>query len=186
MRMADAELLPFDFHNFADTVHTYVGELKKLLKDQQTEIEETNKELDEGVFTAIRRSEEDPRRRRAQRLHPPYLNFAPLENADATLTESADRFTKALAAARAKGPSIDPQTLAEINGLLIQSERKLTLDAGLPGRPWYKHQIYAPGAYTGYGVKTLPAVREAMEQENWKQAEEQTLIDTATGLLGGK
>ena len=58
MRMADAELLPFDFHDFADTVHMYVGEVKKLLKDQQAKIEETNKELDEGVFTADRRSEE--------------------------------------------------------------------------------------------------------------------------------
>jgi len=196
MRMADAELLPFDFHNFADTIHTYVDELKKLVKDQRTEIEETNKELDEGVFTAVA----DPKKTSIpppRKAIPPYLNFAPLENADATLTRSADRFTKALAASREKG-EIDPQTLAQINDLLIQSERKLTLDAGQPGRPWYKHMIYAPGAYTGYGVKTLPTVREALEQENWKQAEEQvpivakvlddeaTLIDTATGLLGGK
>jgi N-acetylated-alpha-linked acidic dipeptidase len=104
-----------------------------------------------------------------------------------------------LAAARAKSElSLDPQMLAEINGLLIQSERALTSDAGLPGRPWYKHQIYAPGAYTGYGVKTLPAVREAMEQENWKQAEQQVpvvakvledeaaLIDSVTALLGAQ
>jgi N-acetylated-alpha-linked acidic dipeptidase len=81
--------------------------------------------------------------------------------------------------------------------LLIQSERKLTNDAGLPGRPWFKHEIYAPGAYTGYGVKTLPAVREAMEQENWQQAQEEVpvvakaledeaaLIDAVTGLLNG-
>jgi N-acetylated-alpha-linked acidic dipeptidase len=195
MRMADAELLPFDFHNFADTVHTYVGELKKLLKDQQTGIEETNKELDEGVFTATA----DPKKTSlppVRKAVPPYMNFAPLENADAALIESADRFSKALSAARAKGDlSIDAQTLAEVNGLLIQSERKLTSDAGLPGRPWYKHQIYAPGAYTGYGVKTLPAVREAMEQENWKQAEEEVpvvakvledeaaLIDEVTRLL---
>jgi N-acetylated-alpha-linked acidic dipeptidase len=195
MRMADAELLPFDFTNFADTIHTYVGEVKKLLKDQQAEIEETNKELDEGVFTAVA----DPKKPSvppARKAVPPYLNFAPLENADAALTASAERYSKALAAARAKG-EIDPQTLAEVNELLIQSERKLTLDAGQPGRPWYKHMIYAPGAYTGYGVKTLPTVRESLEQENWKQAEEQvpivakvledeaTLIDTATGLLGG-
>jgi len=195
MRMADAELLPFDFHNFADTVHTYVGELKKLLKDQQTEIEETNKELDEGVFSATA----DPKKHSvppARKDVPPYLNFAPLDNADAALTASAERFSKALTGARSKGElSIEPQTLAQINGLLIQSERALTSDAGLPGRPWYKHQIYAPGAYTGYGVKTLPAVREAMEQENWKQAEEQVpvvakvledeaaLIDSVTALL---
>jgi N-acetylated-alpha-linked acidic dipeptidase len=85
--------------------------------------------------------------------------------------------------------------LAKLNTLLIQSARKLTLDAGQPGRPWYRHQIYAPGAYTGYGVKTLPGVREAIEQDNWKLAEEQVpvvakvledeaaLIDTVTALL---
>jgi N-acetylated-alpha-linked acidic dipeptidase len=195
MRMADAELLPFDFHNFADTVHVYVEELKKLLKDQQTQIEETNKELDEGVFTAVA----DPTKTSVpppRKTVPPYLNFAPLENADATLTHSAERFTKALSAVRGKDMAIDPPVLAQVNALLIQSERKLTLDAGQPGRPWYRHQIYAPGAYTGYGVKTLPRVREAMEQENWKQAEDEiptvakvledeaALIDSVTGLLG--
>jgi N-acetylated-alpha-linked acidic dipeptidase len=197
MRMADAELLPFDFHNFADTVHTYVGELKKLLKDQQTQIAETNKELDEGVFTATA-DPKIPSVPPVRKAVPPYINFAPLENADATLAQSAGRFTKALAAARAKGDlNLDPQTLAEINALLIQSERRLTRDAGQPARPWYKHMIYAPGAYTGYGVKTLPTVREALEQDNWKEAEEQipivakviedeaTLIDTVSGLLGG-
>ena len=197
MRMADAQLLPFDFHNFADTVHTYVGELSKLLKSQQTEIGETDKELDEGVFAAIA-DPQKPSAPPARKAAPPFMNFAPLENADATLTESATRFTKALAAAQANGNlTIDAQTLAEINGLMIQSERKLTTDAGQPGRPWFKHQIYAPGAYTGYGVKTLPAVREAMEQENWKLAEEQVpvvakvledeaaLIDSVTALLNG-
>ena len=198
MRMADADLLPFDFHGFADTIHVYVGEVKKLLKDKQTEVEETNKELDEGVFTATA----DPKITSVppqRKMLPPYLNFAPLENADATLTQSADRFTKALAAARANDDlALDPQVLAQLNTLLIQSERKLTLDAGQPGRPWYRHQIYAPGAYTGYGVKTLPGVREAIEQDNWKLAEEQVpvvakvledeaaLIDTMTGCWRSK
>jgi N-acetylated-alpha-linked acidic dipeptidase len=197
MRMADAELLPFDFGNFADTVHKYVGELKKLLKDQQTQIAETNKELDEGVFTATA-DPKIPSVPPARKVVPPYINFAPLENADATLTQSAGRFSKGLAAARAKGDlNLDSQTLAEINALLIQSEHKLTRDAGQPTRPWYKHMIYAPGAYTGYGVKTLPTVREALEQDNWKEAEEQipivakviedeaALIDTVSGLLAG-
>ena len=197
MRMADAELLPFGFHDFADTVHMYVGEVEKLLKDRRAEIEETNKELDEGVFPAIA----DPKKTSVppvRKAVPPYLNFAPLENADAALTLSADRFTKAVTAAQTKGTlNLDPKTLAEINELLIQSERKLILPSGLPGRSWYKNQIHAPGAYTGYGVKTLPGVREAMDQGDWKLAEEQipvvakviedeaVLIDTVTGLLGG-
>jgi len=195
MRMADAELLPFDFHGLADTVHLYVGQLKKLLKDQQAEAEETNRELDEGLFSAVA----DPKRTSVpppRKAVPPALNLAPIEAADAKLTESAERFAKALDVARTAG-DLNAQTLAAVNALLIQSERKLTSDAGLPGRPWYKHQIYAPGAYTGYGVKTLPAVREAMEQENWKQAGEQvpvvakvlddeaSLIDQVTVLLSG-
>ncbi len=195
MRMADAELLPFGFHDFADTVHTYVGEIKDLLKTQQADIEETNKELEEGVFTATA----DPKKTSIPPPHkpvPPYLNFAPLENADAALTASANRYTKALAGAQAGGQlHIDAEALAKLNTLLMESERKLTTVAGLPGRPWFKHQIYAPGAYTGYGVKTLPAVREAMEQENWKEAEDEVpvvakvlqdeaaLVDSASDLL---
>jgi len=81
------------------------------------------------------------------------------------------------AAARAKGDlNLDPQTLAEINALLIQSERKLTRDAGQPTRPWYKHMIYAPGAYTGYAVKTIPAVREAIEESKWQDADQGAVI----------
>ena len=196
MRMADAELLPFDFHDFADTIHMYVGEVKKLLADERTKIEENNQDLDEGVFTA----NADPKKPYvppARKAVPPFLNFAPLENADATLTRSAARFNKALDASEKGDLRIDPQTMAEINGLLIQSERRLTREAGQPARPWYKHVIYAPGAYTGYGVKTLPTVREALEQDDWKTAEEQipivakviedeaALIDTVTGLLSG-
>ena len=196
MRMADAQLLPFDFHDFADTVHMYVGELHKYLKDQQTQITETNRELDEGVFAAVA----DPTKTSVppeRKAVPPNLNFAPLDDADANLTQSTARFEQALATAEANGAiSLDAATLAQVNALLIESERKLTLDAGLPGRPWYKHQIYAPGAYTGYGVKTLPRVREAMEQDQWKEADKQipvvaqvlrdeaALIDQATGLLG--
>jgi N-acetylated-alpha-linked acidic dipeptidase len=196
MRMADAQLLPFDFHDFADTVHMYVGELHKYLKDQQTQITETNRELDEGVFAAVA----DPTKTSVppeRKAVPPNLNFAPLDDADVNLTQSTARFEQALATAEANGAiSLDAATLAQVNALLIESERKLTLDAGLPGRPWYKHQIYAPGAYTGYGVKTLPRVREAMEQDQWKEAdkqipvvaqvlrEEAALIDQTTGLLG--
>jgi N-acetylated-alpha-linked acidic dipeptidase len=60
-----------------------------------------------------------------------------------------------------------------VNAKLLQSERALTLPDGLPGRPWFRHQIYAPGYYTGYGVKTIPAVREAIEQKQWPEAEAQ-------------
>jgi N-acetylated-alpha-linked acidic dipeptidase len=82
--------------------------------------------------------------------------------------------------------------------LLYQSERRLTGEPGLPRRPWFKHQIYAPGFYTGYGVKTIPGVREAIEQKQWDEVEPQAKnaaaavqaltaqIDAATRLLEGK
>ena len=65
-------------------------------------------------------------------------------------------------------------SVAEVNVLLMQSEHKLTTPEGLPGRFWYKHELYAPGVYTGYAAKAIPAVREALEQKKWKQAEEAT------------
>ncbi len=105
---------------------------------------------------------------------PPYLNFAPLENGLAALARSTDRYDKALAkSAQNGGAALARAELREVNALLIQTERALTLPDGLPNRPWFKHQIYAPGYYTGYGVKTLPAVREAIEQKMWKEADEQ-------------
>ena len=66
---------------------------------------------------------------------------------------------------------VDRAVVQQVNALLIQSERKLMSDDGLPNRPWFKHQVYAPGFYTGYGVKTIPAVREAIEQKDWSTAE---------------
>jgi N-acetylated-alpha-linked acidic dipeptidase len=185
MRLADAELLPFDFSNFADTIHRYVDELKKLLRTKQDEARELNKEIEEGVFTATA----DPRKTfvppNPEEI-PPYLNFAPLENATDALTQSAQRYRKAVEKANANGGAVlASASLSSLNALLIQSERKLTSPQGLPGRAWYKHEIYAPGVYTGYGVKTIPAVRESIEQKKWKLADQgiievgKTLADEA-------
>jgi N-acetylated-alpha-linked acidic dipeptidase len=172
MRLADAELLPFDFSNFADTIHKYVEDLKKLLKSKQDEARELNKEIEEGVFTATA----DPKKTFVPPKPaevPPYLNFAPLENATDALTQSAQRYRKAVEKADANGGAVlASASLSSLNALLIQSERKLTSPEGLPGRPWYKHEIYAPGVYTGYGVKTMPAARESIEQKKWKAADE--------------
>jgi len=171
MRLADAELLPFDFCDFADTIHTYTGELKKLLKDKQEAVRERNQEIDEGVFTATA----DPRQPMlppAREEVPPYLNFAPLDNAADALTRSAARYQKALEAAQANGSAaLARASLRQVNQTLMQSERRLLSSEGLPGRPWFKHEIYAPGFYTGYDAKTIPAVREAIEQKKWKEAD---------------
>lgn len=173
LRLANAELLPFDFTNFADTVRRYLDELQRLLKNKQEEIRERNRQIEEGVFTATA----DPKLPYVPpsiEEVPPHLNFAPLQNALDTLARSAEQYEKALAKTRANnGAALAQASLKTVNEKLIQSERKLTSVEGLPGRPWFKHQIYAPGFYTGYGVKTIPGVREAIEQKKWGEAEAQ-------------
>lgn len=187
MRLADADILPFDYRNLANTIHRYTDEVKKLWKEKHDEIEERNRELDEGVFAAIR----DPHKTLVpppREAVPAYLNFAPLETASDLLTTSADSFEKALAA------TPNPPA-AELNARILRSERLLSSDQGLPRRPWFRNLIYAPGFYTGYGVKTLPGVREAIEEKHWQEADEQialvakairdeaTLLDEMTALL---
>ncbi len=176
MRLADADLLPFEFGNFADTVQTYLKELKSLSQKMQDDIRERNKEIEEGVFKATN----DPKRPLVPppaETVPPHLNFAPFENAVDALTRSAAEYRKALDQANANGgPSLASASLAEVNKMLIESERKLTNAEGLPNRPWFKHQLYAPGFYTGYEVKTVPAVREAIELKQWKLADEGIVI----------
>ncbi len=194
MRLADAEVLPYDFVDFADTVQKYSKDLQKLLTDKQDEIRERNKELEEGVFKATF----DPRRPTVAPQHeqvPPHLNFAPMDNALDKLTHSADRYRKALSQKQSGLSEMQADSLRQLNAKLIDSERKLTNDEGLPRRPWYKHLLYAPGIYSGYGVKTVPSVREGIEQKNYSEAEqeiarvataleqESELIDSAAQLL---
>jgi N-acetylated-alpha-linked acidic dipeptidase len=187
IRLADAGVLPFQFTDFSDTVRTYIEEIKQLASTQRAQIEEQNLELEEGAQKAAA----DPRQTYippSKQPVPPYFNFAPLDNALDLLTQSAKRYE----AARLKAQTTAVQA---VNAKLIASERKLTDAAGLPGRPWFKHMIYAPGFYTGYGVKTIPGVREAIEQKRWQEADEQIaragriltaeaeLIDEATAAL---
>ena len=180
MRLSDAEVLPYDFVDFADTVQKYTKDLEKLLADKQEEIRERNQELDEGVFKATF----DPRRPTVTPAHeevPPHLNFAPLENAAELLTRSAARYQKALSQKQAGLSDIQTETLRALNAKLIDSERKLTNEDGLPRRPWYKHLLYAPGVYSGYGVKTVPGVREAIEQKKYSEAD-QEIVRVAKAL----
>ena len=176
MRLADAELLPFEFGDFSDTVQMYVKELKTLSQKTQDDIRERNREIEEGVFKAT----DDPRHplvAPAAEAVPPHLNFAPLENASEELARSATEYRKAFDQVSANGGArLASASLAEVNHLLMESERKLTNSQGLPNRPWFKHQLYAPGFYTGYAVKTMPAVREAIEQKQWKQADEAIVV----------
>jgi N-acetylated-alpha-linked acidic dipeptidase len=172
MRLADADLLPFDFSDFADTLQMYVRELKKFSTDQRDEIKERNLKITEGAFTATADPKEIYVAPKKEEV-PPYINFAPLENSVESITRSAEEYKKALAHANENGgAALAAASTAEINRMLIDSERKLTTPGGIPGRPGYKHELYAPGEYTGYEAKAIPAVREAMEQKHWKLAED--------------
>ena len=169
IRLAEAEVLPYDFTRLASSVKEYVAEVQALLKKRQGEIRERNRQIEEGVFAVVN----DPRHPLvppAVESVPPALNFAPLENASAALTAAAERYKKALTGASARLAG-NAAAVKSINAKLIQSERQLLDPAGLPNRTWYRHQLYAPGFYTGYDVKTLPGVREGIEERKYQEAE---------------
>ena len=175
LRLADSEIIPFDFSDFTDTIRRYVEEIEKLAQTQRADILERNREIDDGVFTATN----DPRHPTvapAKDPVPPFLNLAPLRNGLEALERSSEQYEKALNhATEGTGSAIAHVSLPQLNAQLIAVERALTLSDGLPGRPWYRHQIYAPGLYTGYGVKTLPGVRESIEEKQWTLAEQQAV-----------
>ena len=110
----------------------------------------------------------------AARAEVPFLDFSPLQNALSRLETATNRLSDSLVRSRPTGSRADV-----INQALYKAEQQLLSDKGLLRRPWYRHAIYAPGFYTGYGVKTLPGIREAIEQRNWKEAQEQIGIDAA-------
>jgi len=112
---------------------------------------------------------------------PPHLNFAPLDNAIDALSRSTEHYEKAAKRISQTSIPLSPEVLKGINAKQLLTERTLTHADGLPGRSWFKHLIYAPGAYTGYGVKTIPGVREAIEQKRWKEAEFE-IVRVATAL----
>jgi N-acetylated-alpha-linked acidic dipeptidase len=160
LRLANADLLPFEASTLASTVARYAGEVETLAARMRDDAEERNRQLRERTMELaadptkpfVAPKAEEP---------VPYLEFAPLENAVARLQKAAKEFD---AAANRDDKAV------------MRLERALTREEGLPGRPWYKHHVYAPGFYTGYGVKTLPAVREAIEQKKWSEANQQIVV----------
>lgn len=183
LRLANADVLPLRFGNAADTYAGYLDELIELTDTMRTETEAHNSRIDDGVWELYA----DPNETLLppERKDPvPYLAFAPLQNAMAKVQQAADRYDQALAALAGREGGLDalpPETRDEVNRLLREVERTLTRDQGLPDRPWYVHHVYAPGFYTGYGVKTLPSVREAVEQRRWDEAEAQ--VEVTAGVL---
>jgi N-acetylated-alpha-linked acidic dipeptidase len=179
MRVANADLLPAEFGNLSATAQRYLGEVTTLRETTAKEIDELNRRLAEGAYT-IMNDPRDPRRAPKAQSPAPHLNFAAIQNATDSLTRVAERYEKAYTTLQ--GSSASGAALAQVNALLKQSDQVMLIPEGLPKRPWYQHALYAPGYYTGYGVKTMPGVREAIEQRDWKLADEQ-IVKLSAALL---
>ena len=174
MRLADADTLPFEFTNFADTINGYTNEVMKLTDSMREETEAMNMMIENGMLKNVQNPKETfimPKPKDTV----PFLNFAPLQNAVAKLENSAKNFQTA-----SKGKSLTPAQQKKLDEVLMTTEQSLTSSQGLPRRDWFRHQIYAPGFYTGYGVKTLPGIREAIEQRNWQEATGQINLTAKT------
>ncbi|MGN6393584.1 MAG: transferrin receptor-like dimerization domain-containing protein [Gemmatimonadales bacterium] len=194
MRLAGADVLPYEFGRLSDRVDANLKEVQDLSRTVRDSIIEQNRELDESTFVAMN----DPRRPSVPPAHedvPPFLNFAPLQNSAARLKSATSRFETAYAAVSSDSASLDGATADGLNATLLRAEHSLAPPAGLPRRPWYRQLISAPGWYTGYGAKTLPGVREAIEAKRWDEAETQAevlsraldaeaaVLDTASAVL---
>ena len=172
LRLANAPRLPFEFKGFTDNVSVYISEIETLADNMRTNTEETNQNITDGIYDLIL----DPTKSfgpPTAQAQVPFFNFAPLKNALARLENAAENYETTIASGIA--------ATTEENYLLYQTERELIRQEGLNGRPWYKHHIYAPGFYTGYGVKTIPGVREAIEQRQFDEVAGQ--IDIAAEVL---
>lgn len=179
LRLADADVLPLTFNNLSDTVGIYVREVMKLTDDMRDETRQKNRQISDHTLEAV----SDPTQVYVvpkMEAPVPYLDFAPLENSLTRLQESAREYDAAMSENASAGVMFSVEGQKSIDEALIQTERAMTDERGLPRRPWFKHQIYAPGFYTGYGVKTLPGVREAIEQRNWKEASDEVTIIAET------
>ena len=171
LRLANAEVLPFEFGAWYTTVQGYLLEINDLLNMMRVEVEQHNAFIDKKVFS-LTADPKKPFNQPTKKTIIPYVDFSPLHNALASLKVTVDALgEKSLISLTSKDV---------LNDKLIHAEEVLTFASGLPRRSWYRHQIYAPGFYTGYGVKTLPGVREAIEKENWEECRSQVTILATT------
>lgn len=166
LRIADADTPTMRFGDFAEAVAVYLDEVGKLADGRR----EQDRKLDvlgkDGAFGLAG----DPLRpvgAPVPEVATPHIELAGLANAVDRLKTAARIYDAAYAA---KGQTLDPARRAKLNLLLRDIDQLLLDDRGLPGRPWYRHMIYAPGRLTGYGAKTLPGVREAIEDRRFDDA----------------
>jgi len=169
LRMANADVLPFEFGHLSSRIGDYVKELIALTETMRAETEAQNGFIADGSMDATfdpKKTNVLPKPKEAV----PFLNFAPLQNAMAKLEAATKEYSDAFAKSPRSGAK------GKLDQALMETERAMLTKEGLPGRPWYRHMVYAPGLNTGYGVKTLPGVREAIEERQWKVAEQQIPI----------
>lgn len=177
LRLANADVLPFDYQTLTNTIAGYLSDVKGLIDQMRTDVEVENKLIADKVFLLAA----DPKKKRAlpdAQKSVPYLEFGSLENAMHALMLSTQELKNLLP----KADQLNAIDLAKLNNILFTAEQSLLNEKGLPRRPWYKHQVYAPGFYTGYGVKTLPGIREGIEEKNWKEAQDRIGV-LATTLM---
>ena len=197
MRTADAEVLPMRYADFSTTLDRYVGELHEIVAGERKATAAQHELLDADAY----RLAADPTHPVAppERLTDvPSIDLAPLDQAAKRLQQSAKAYEAAYEARASAGLSIPADRLHKINETMLTMEQRLLDDAGLPGRPWYRNMLQAPGELTGYAPKTIPAVRESLEARNWSRANQyagitakvldgyRAQLDRLTALLNGR
>ncbi len=171
MRVADADVMPLNFTELSLTVKGYADNLKAEVKQLQTEAERRNRALKSGAYT-LANDPKMPMQPPPALPVPPAMDFTALDAAMAKLDSAAKHY----AAASAGAPALPAAKRMALNNGLATAERPLLSEEGLPGRPWVKHLLYAPGTYTGYGASTLPGVREAIEDGRFDEAKQQMVV----------
>jgi N-acetylated-alpha-linked acidic dipeptidase len=165
LRLSEADALPFDYTSLHKTIKGYITELISNVDALREKAQVENDLIKNNAYKIAA----DPTTNLTTPTllaEVPFVDFSLLLNALATLEKSAQKVEQLKVGA-------DANKLATINAKIYSAEQSLLLPAGLPRRPWYKHSLYAPGFYTGYGVKTVPGVREAIEQQNWLETQQQ-------------
>jgi N-acetylated-alpha-linked acidic dipeptidase len=175
LRLADAEALPFDFRALSKTIDEYLKQILDFSDQLRERTAVENKLIEEKDYEYAG----DPKLSLSAppiKQEVPFLNFASLQNVLSEFKKTTIDLWQLL-----QNTKFSASLQDTVNKKLFMAEQKLLLSNGLPRRSWYRHSIYAPGFYTGYGVKTLPGIREAIEQRNWKEAQEQ--IELAAGAI---
>ena len=175
LRFANAEALPFDFRNLQKTISKYVSEVITLA-DNLRENTAVENQLIKEKYYSISNNVTAPLLTPVAKAEVPFLNFGSLQNAVTALEKATNSLNETIT--KTDMPAAKREAL---NQKLYKAEQTLLTKEGLPRRGWYRHAIYAPGFYTGYGVKTLPGIREAIEQRDFKEAQEQ--IEVAAGAI---